>query len=77
MRAGFDYRKKPNRREFVRVRLSRDDDGEWTTAKFPREGAGILDSMVAADGLVELPEDLTQLKSGMMVDFLPFTEVMP
>ncbi len=77
VRAGFDYAKKPNRREFVRVRLSRDVDGEWTTAKFPREGAGILDSMVAADGLVELPEDLTQLKSGTMVDFLPFTEVMP
>ncbi len=77
VRAGFDYRKKPRRREFVRVRLCRDTDGEWTTAKFPREGAGILDSMVAADGLVELAEDLTQLKCGSMVDFLPFTEVMP
>jgi len=31
--------------------------------------------MVAADGLVELPEDLTRLEPGTMVDFLPFSEV--
>lgn len=77
VRAGFDHRKKADRREFVRVGLNRNVDGEWTTVKFPRDGAGILDSMVAADGLVELPEDLTQLRRGMMVEFLPFTEVMP
>jgi molybdopterin biosynthesis enzyme len=29
--------------------------------------------MVEADGLVELPEELTQLAPGTMVDFLPFS----
>ena len=38
-------------------------------------GAGILTSMVDADGLVELPEELTELKEGATVDFLPFREV--
>jgi molybdopterin molybdotransferase len=35
-----------------------------------------LSSLVAADGLVELPEDLTGLSAGAMVDFLPFSEVL-
>ena len=42
--------------------------------KFPQDGAGILTSMVASDGLVELPEDLTSLEAGAMVDYLPFNE---
>jgi molybdopterin molybdotransferase len=43
--------------------------------KFPRQGAGILTSMVESDGLVELGEDVTHLKPGETVDFLPFSEV--
>ena len=72
--AGFDHRKKAARREWVRVRLEADGAGGWIATKFPRDGAGILSSMVEADGLVELAEDVTQLKTGTMVDFLPFSE---
>ncbi len=54
----------------------RHDDGTQAAEKVPREGAGILSSMVEADGLVELPEDLTQLDKGSEVDFLPFSEVL-
>ncbi len=73
--AGFDYKKKPNRREWLRVRLVRRDDGTLAAEKFPRDGAGILSSLVGADGLVELPEDMAQLTRGEMVEFLPFSEV--
>ncbi len=75
VQAGFDHVKKPARREYVRVRLSAGKDGNLIAHKFPREGAGILTSLVEADGLVELSEDTTQLTVGTMVDFLPFTEV--
>ena len=75
VRSGFDHSKKPARREYVRVRLTAGEDGILVAHKFPREGAGILTSLVEADGLVELPEDTTQLTVGTMVDFLPFTEV--
>jgi molybdopterin molybdotransferase len=75
VQAGFDHTKKPARREYVRVRLSTGQDGNLVAHKFPRDGAGILTSMVEADGLVELSEDMTQLTVGTMVDFLPFTEV--
>ncbi len=73
--AGFDYKKKKDRREWVRARLEPDDQGGWRAAKFPRDGAGILTSLVESDGLVELPEGLTRLEAGTLVDFLPFNEV--
>ena len=75
VRADFEHRKKTNRREWVRVRLEKDESGELIAVNFPRQGAGILSSMVESDGLVELPEDLTLLERGAMVDFLPFSEV--
>jgi len=75
VRAGFDYAKKERRREYVRVRLSADDDGTLVAHKHPRAGAGVLTSMVESEGLVELPEEMTQLTPGTMVSFLPFTEV--
>lgn len=75
VRADFDYRKKQDRREYVRVSLSDGADGIPLAAKFPRDGAGILSSMVAADGLIELAEDVTQLDRGAVVPFLPFSEV--
>ncbi|MGQ9368503.1 molybdopterin molybdotransferase MoeA [Azospirillum sp. A39] len=75
VRAGFAYKKKAGRREYVRARLARGDDGRPTALKHPRDGAGILSSMVESDGLVELPEDLTRLEPGAAVAFLPFSEV--
>jgi molybdopterin molybdotransferase len=73
VRAEFEHRKKRDRREYLRVRLVRHADGALGAVKFPREGAGILTSLVEADGLVELPEAMTKLEPGSLVDFLPFT----
>ena len=75
VRAGFSAKKKVGRREWLRVRLDRDADGAPIARKFPRDGAGILTSMVESDGLVELPEELTSFEAGTMVDFLPFNEI--
>lgn len=74
--ADFEHRKKAERREWVRATLARDTDGGLVARKFPRQGAGILSSMVAADGLVELPEEVTQVSPGTEVAFLPFSQVI-
>jgi len=74
VRAGFDYEKKKDRREFIRVRLNMTPDGVPVAIKFPRDGAGILSSLVESDGLVELPENMTKLVAGNLVDFMPFNE---
>ena len=74
--AGFDIKKKPGRREWLRARLEQDEDGKAVAVKFEAEGSGIISSMVESDGLVELPEECELVKQGDLVDFLPFSEVM-
>jgi len=73
--SAFDYKKKIGRREWIRATLQCDDDGGLAARKYPSAGAGILTSMVAADGLVELAEDCGSVTAGDLVDFLPFSEV--
>ncbi len=77
VRARFAYRKKSDRREYVRVRLHPPEPGDPfpQAERYPRDGAGILSSMVWADGLVELPEDVTALDTGVIVSYVPLGEV--
>src|SRR5579864_9497700 len=74
VRAGFGYRKRTGRREYVRATLAREDGG-LVAHKYPKDGAGILSSIVQSDGFVILDESLSELAAGGIVDFLPFSEV--
>jgi len=76
VRAQFPYRKKPARREYVRVHLSRGADGALEARKFPREGAGLLSSLVDTDGVVELAEDVTRVEPGTIVNCLPYASLL-
>jgi molybdopterin molybdotransferase len=76
VRAAFAYRKKPKRREYVRVHLRTAADGALEAIKFPREGAGLLSSLVDTAGLVELPETATEVESGQLVNFLPYAALL-
>jgi molybdopterin molybdotransferase len=76
VRAGFSYKKKIARREYVRVSLRRAADGALEAEKFPREGAGLLSSLVDTDGLVELGEDVTLVEPGQTVGFLSYASLI-
>ncbi len=76
VRAAFAYKKKIARREYVRVTLRKADDGALEVTKFPREGAGLLSSLVDTDGLVELGEEITQVQPGQIVGFLSYASLM-
>ena len=76
VRAAFAYSKKIARREYVRVTLRRATDGMLEAIKFPREGAGLLSSLVDTDGLVELGEEVTQVQPGESVGFLSYANLM-
>jgi molybdopterin molybdotransferase len=76
VRAAFAYRKKIARREYVRAALRRAADGVLEAAKFPREGAGLLSSLVETDGLVELGEDITRVEPGQSVGFLSYASLI-
>jgi molybdopterin molybdotransferase len=76
VRAAFTYRKKIARREYVRVNLRKAGDGVAEVTKFPREGAGLLSSLVDTDGLVELGEAITRVEPGQTVGFLSYASLI-
>jgi len=73
--AHFSYRKKAGLREWIGVSLKINKQGISEAHKFSKNGAGILSSLVASDGLIDLPENLTKIEPGMMVNFTPFSEI--
>jgi molybdopterin molybdotransferase len=73
VRSAFLYRKKAGRREYLRANIRRGADGGVEAVKFPREGAGLLSSLIETDGLVELPEAATGVEPGETVAFLPYS----
>jgi molybdopterin molybdotransferase len=73
VRADFDWPKPDSRREFLRARLARDEDGETVVQIFPNQDSGVLTSTVWADGFVEIPENET-VRSGDQVNYLPFAQ---
>jgi len=73
VRAGFDWPKPDSRREFLRARLVRGDDGETVAQIFPNQDSGVLTSTVWADGFVEIPENET-VRAGDRVSYLSFTQ---
>lgn len=76
VRAAFAYKKKKDRREYVRVALQRAADGEIEAVKHPQDGAGILTSLTETDGLLELPEDVTTIEPGARVGFLSYAALV-
>jgi molybdopterin molybdotransferase len=76
VRAAFAYKKKKDRREYVRVALKRGADGEIEAVKHPQDGAGILTSLTETDGLLEFPEDVTTIEPGARVGFLPYAALI-
>jgi len=76
VRAQFAYRKKPARREYVRIHLRTAQDGALEAVKFPREGAGLLSSLVDTDGVVELPESVTRVEPGQVVDCFTYASLL-
>jgi molybdopterin molybdotransferase len=72
--AAFTQNKKAGRREFWRARLVM-NEGRLSVAKFPRDGSGLISSLRDADGLIEIPEEVSEVKEGNTVDFIPFAEL--
>ncbi len=72
--AAFEVAKrKLGRREFWRGTLVQSDAGLAVT-KYPHDGSGLISSLRAADGLIDIPENLPAVHAGDLVDFIPFSE---
>ncbi len=74
VKADFSLARQPGRLEWMRGNLKTDNDGTALVSVFPSQGSGILSSMVAATGFVEIPADTTHIKEGDVLSFIPFNE---
>ena len=54
----------------------RAEDGALEAVKFPREGAGLLSSLVDTDGVVELSESVTRVEPGQIVDCFTYASLL-
>jgi molybdopterin molybdotransferase len=71
--AGFEIpSRKQGRREFFRGWLER-DDGKIIVRKYERDGSGLISSLRAASGLIEISENQARLRQGDSVNFIPFS----
>ncbi|MCG8491718.1 MAG: molybdopterin molybdotransferase MoeA [Sneathiellales bacterium] len=74
-KARFSMIKKPGRREWLRGRAGLSPDGSLFIEKYTSDGSGIISSLTWANGIIELPENLEQIKEGDPIRFLSFTEL--
>lgn len=76
VRIAFAYKKKKDRREYVRVALRRAADGEFEAIKHPQDGAGVITSLTETDGLLEFAEDVTTVEPGTRAGFLSYASLI-
>lgn len=74
--SGFDYRKKADRREYLRVSLAAGAGARMMAQRFPKDGAALISSLIAADALAELGEDITEIKAGETIHVLPLAGLL-
>ena len=70
--SGFEHEKKIGRTEFLRCKIVTKDN----TSKIfihGRRGAGVISSLTGADGLVEIPDNVSSVKENQLLKFLPFS----
>ena len=71
--AGFSIaRKKPDRREFWRGWTVEGSDGRPVLQKFTRDGSALISGLRQAEGLIEIPEEVTSVREGDLLGFIPF-----
>ena len=72
--AAFEIAKrKTGRREFLRGTLIQ-SEGRMAVDKFARDGSGLITGLRVADGLIDIGEDVTAIRKGDLVNYIPFTE---
>ncbi len=68
--------KKAGRREWLRGSLEKGEDGVMRARPYVSDGSGVFSSVVRSGGLIQLHEDMADVKAGDSVLFLPFADFM-
>jgi molybdopterin molybdotransferase len=74
IKAGFEWPRPGKRREFLRARLERNENGDFRVVIYPTRSSAVLSSVAWATGLVVIREGQT-VRRGDSVEFIPFSEL--
>lgn len=66
--------KKTDRREFWRGHVAKNAEGNPVLKKFERDGSGLISGLREATGLIEVPEEVSSIRKGDVLDFIPFSQ---
>ena len=75
-RIGFAHRKRTGITEYVRAKIKQSPDGDLELVRSGDDGAAMLSSLAAADGLVCLTEASADIVPGTIVPFQTFRELI-
>ncbi|MDB5393130.1 MAG: molybdopterin molybdenumtransferase MoeA [Rhodospirillales bacterium] len=71
--ADFSMARRPGKREFLRCTLQEGDRHSLLARRFERGGSGVLSSVAASEGLLEIGEEIADIAPGMVLPFMPFS----
>ena len=71
----FSMRKKTKRLEWIRVNIEKKYQGKIYVNKYSKQGSGMISSISFTDGIIEIPEDVDQIKKGDQYKFYTFNEI--
>ena len=70
----FSHKSKYGRREFLRGKLAFEKNKIYAFIN-GRPGAGVLSSVIDADGIIDIPEEITEVFENSILSFIPFGEI--
>ena len=68
----FSMKKKTKRLEWLRVKIKKIDSIGTHVDLYKKQGSAMISSMVYSDGIIEIPENVKELKKGNRFDFYLF-----
>ena len=71
----FSMKKKTERLEWLRVTLDPDILESICVNKYPKQGSGMISSIAYSDGIIEIPENISQINRGDKFDFFMFDQL--
>jgi len=69
--ANFNMQKKTRRMEWLRI-IRKTLNNINIAIKYPKQGSGMISSVSYSDGIIEIDEEITQIKKGDIFDFYDF-----
>ncbi len=69
--ADFSMKKKTQRMEWLRI-IKKSTNNQNIALKYPKQGSGMISSVSYSDGIIEINEDVSEIKKGDIFDFYDF-----